>query len=151
MFDEKYMKSQDKPLETVEDALAYVFYHLNCSGVACSNCGCAMYGAEDGRCAKLRRKAGEILGVVFNTNGKALVNNGEEGQKAVYEAYCAGKFSVLAAAPAKSEETSGTCEACIHSVKHSSGILFCKSFGNFTHADGHCYRYEPKEGGEQDV
>lgn len=36
----------------------------------------------------------------------------------------------------------GTCKTCSRSETHSSGIRWCKSFGNFVHEDGFCYRYE---------
>lgn len=126
----QYMKTHDKKIESATEALC-VLVASSCSSVSCSKCFRKMYGTcED---AKIAAKA--YLGL-----GRA--GSDEDLHRKLFEFIVNGEIS-FQTSKSPEPECTGTCVNCIHSKPHASGILFCDSFHNFTHDDGHCYRFKP--------
>lgn len=132
MFDEKYMQSHDKPVESVEDALFIMTARQFCGGTPCSKCALIMYGED---CSAVKDKANKILGV----DGKG---NGDKKQQVMYEMI----FEKGLQKPEEPEQTcKGTCAECYFSKMHTSGIRWCEKFCNFVHEDVYCYRFSPSD------
>lgn len=151
MFDEKYMKSHGKTIDTIEDALMVSGAVARCAGSSCSECAIRMY-AKDGDCDIARKKAdkfmkenGEEFDFKLQVPADFVLKQGIEAQQALYDEL----FGHKAPSEEKKAISKGTCAECMNAQMHSSGILWCKSFGNFVHSDGYCYRFE--QGGECDV
>lgn len=126
IYDKKWLKNHDKPMETVEDALCYVAGRMNCGN--CSECPVHLYHIG---CSSpdMRAKAMKILGadIDFSSDEKMYASiNAMEGKVRT----------------SKQSAKKGTCATCLFSQMHPSGIRFCKSWHNFTHDDGFCYRYD---------
>lgn len=138
MFDEKYMESHDKPIDSIEDAMMILLTERNCSGVDCDECAIRMY-AKSGDCGVVVNKAREFLDIRENPL---------EAQEKIYGALLGGTKKLRRSPPQKSPRErptlvrANTCAGCLHSKMHSSGILFCESFHNFVHEGGFCYRHE---------
>ena len=148
MFDEKWMDgSTDKPIETVEDAVIIAVARATCNNVdSCKYCAIHMYDHSNHLCREVSGKAEDVL----RANGIHLDiddlddEDGECVQELVYDyIHKIGAFAGKPKPEPEPEKPScdGTCSTCLHSRMHTSGILFCKSFGNFVHEDGFCYRF----------
>lgn len=128
-----------KEVETLEDALFVMGAFSNCGGTSCGECGVKMYGDEG--CHTCRAKAMNLLleavGLEYRLDGDG--DGGVTKQAELYKALFEEGFSGSLAKTAT--HCSGTCAECQFSQMHCSGILWCKSFGNFVHENGYCYRF----------
>ena len=153
MYDEKYFKKGNiKKIETVEQAKAIMFFYSHCGG--CNTCPIRMFEKNKGNnCGSVKTEAERFLkdnGVDYDFS-KDSVKNVTRGH--LYNAIESGVYdytreNTFGVAPATS--TKGTCSACLHSQMHASGILWCKSFHNFVHGDGYCYRFSPSDNMEEE-
>lgn len=137
IYEEKWLKTHDKPMETVEDALCYVAGRMRCG--VCSECPVKLYTAACGWDSnkELNRKVMKLLGADIDFSS----------DKKVYASINAMEGKVRTS---KQSEPKGTCATCKESFEHSPGVRFCKSWHNFTHETGFCYRYDPVIMEEQD-
>lgn len=131
IYDKKWFEHRSKPMETLEDALCYVAGRLNCGD--CSGCPVHLYHTgctnSNNHNKEIARKAMKLLGadIDFSSDEKMYASiNAMEGKVRT----------------SKQSAKKGTCATCLFSQMHTSGILFCKSWHNFTHDDGFCYRYD---------
>ena len=139
MFDENWMTGKEnKPIDSVEDALMALSANLHCSGVSCKECAMHMYDKTDGRCGQTRNNAtkflvNELLGDLELGGAK-----GVERQQIIYE-HLFDRFGGLAFKkrdePQDDVPRDGTCATCVRSKMHTSGIYWCESFG-------FCYRFD---------
>lgn len=147
MFDEKWMKGkEDKPIETIEDAMMVMIAHNFCSGVNCKDCFMHQYNHENNNCGATRNKALEFIykhfGMEVKKGDRGLAGQ-EKVYKALFENGCLGKLSGKKEEPKRSGN--GTCEGCYFSKMHTSGIRWCEKFHNFVHEDGYCYRFRTSD------
>ena len=136
IYEKKWLKTHDKPMETVEDAICYVAGRMNCGN--CRECPVHLYQA-----ACTNNESRKYL------NNKALklltgrdINIDFSSDKNMYASINALEGKVVAP---KQTAPKGTCATCKESFEHSVGVRFCKSWHNFTHEDGFCYRYKSEE------
>lgn len=67
MFDEKWMNgTEDKPIETIEDALFLLASYRFCGGARCKTCVMHMYDHKDGNCG---HRMDECVDFLFNKFG----------------------------------------------------------------------------------
>lgn len=135
MFDEKYLNTGNvKKIETVEQAKAILAITKICKG--CEECPVRMYEPRKGSsCSEVQKSATNFLkkaGVpVPVVNAKGILAD-------VYNRIACPTMEESKEATAISNRS---CAGCMNAELHSSGIYWCKSFGNFVHADGYCYRF----------
>ena len=131
---DEYMESHDKPMETLEDAILYVTARRTCG--TCSRCPVKLYEAG---CASDRniRKACDLIrdGFGWDESDDEILK-ADTANDILYRTLIEGELKL------KQEIAIGTCSACLFSRPHTSGILYCESFGNFVHEDGYCYRFK---------
>ena len=98
----------------------------------CHECAINMYDHNNNKCIKIRKTAEAFLRKKYGFDFVGL-----NAQEFLYN-----KIFLEQTTSDAQEQPKGTCSACIHSKMHSSGILWCESFGNFVHEDGFCYRFD---------
>lgn len=145
---------KDGKVESLEEAIALMVAKFHCAGQDCNTCPMNVdedgeYGAY-GRCGSNTRAVRRFLAEHFNQSF-----DGADPAVPAYDFAMGLKWEWRK----KEEEPKhkverdvepckGTCEACLHSEMHTSGIRFCKQFHNFVHEDGFCYRFESDKIGE---
>ena len=139
MYDKKWMKSkEDKPIDTIEDALMVIVANLMCAG-GCNKCAMHMYDHSDSKCGTTKDKAMRFLCEACGAEYDKLQESSKRVQLVYEQLFVKG---VKISAKAEPETAcKGTCEHCFSSEMHVSGIRWCKSFGNFVHDNGYCYKY----------
>lgn len=131
-FKEWMKGEEDKPIDSLEDAVMILAARQNCNAGGCDSCPIHAYDHTDLKCGERTCEA-----LVFITGSKENVFT-----------YCESRNlrKNLVNAPFKKRQAlkkmQGTCATCLFSQMHPCGIRFCKSWHNFTHEDGFCYRYD---------
>lgn len=127
IYDTKWLKESNKPMETVEDAICYVVGRLRCGN--CPSCPVHLYHDGCSEHYEVKAKAIKLLAGVdidFSTDEKMYKSiNAIEGKCRI------------------GHDQTRTCATCNESFDHSPGVRFCRSWHNFTHDTGFCYRYDP--------
>ena len=131
-FKEWMKGEEDKPIDSLEDAVMILAARQNCDADVCDSCPIHAYDHADNKCAERTVKA-----LAFITGSK----------ENVFTYYKSKNFrkDLVNASFKKSQELKkmqGTCDTCLSSQMHPSGIRFCDYWHNFTHEDGFCYRYK---------
>lgn len=127
MFDKKYLgDGNSKEIESEAEAIAILMKDRYCSHIGnCKDCPLSMYEPKEvATCSVVWTKALQFLGIDEHLRGTEIFDLLEKK------------------ASGRKELCEGTCEGCLHSKEHTSGLLFCESFHNFTHKEGFCYRFE---------
>ena len=158
-FDKKRFGNHEagsKTIESIEDILFINTCRYKCGGTPCGDCGMKLYTTS---CVSVDSIVVDWLNEEIGADNDFFerITKGKKGLDAQEEAYRAIFEDPLWMPPKKptfgaNEEAGrceGTCSGCRYSQMHTSGILFCKSFGNLVHEDGFCYRYESDKIEEQ--
>lgn len=145
-------KEQTKEITTQKEALALLAARFNCAGQGCIDCPMQYYYDEE--CSttmhKLTEKLAPLMAQFFGvSDAKVFAPHFAKEKPAVaaYDAVMAMDIPEIVLQDQKPEQKDepkkeGRCFTCLMSQMHTSGILWCKSFGNFVHEDGFCYRYK---------
>lgn len=146
MYDVKYLEDGNvKKIATVEDAIAVIATEAFCDHMSCKDCPIRMYEVKKGHnCSDVKDEAENLLAAELCGGTKI----DKETVIAVYNRiveHAPEPKPEPVAETAPDEPASKTCLECLKARRHESGILFCESFGNFTHEDGYCYRFEPSD------
>lgn len=132
---------KDGKVESTREAIALMFAHVNCHGQDCDTCPMnrGANGEEGkGRCSDNKERVQKFFEETF---GAAHFLDANDPALDAYDFIMNMDLGKAKKEKPKEEPKSGTCETCFHSAMHPSGILFCKSFHNFVHENGFCYRY----------
>lgn len=132
---------KDGKVENLREAIALIVARGLCERQACSTC--PMNVNKDGKpgnreCDNNKRRVDVFLGKRLGM--KYFFEKGKKDPARIAYDFVMGLD--LDKEKPKENPKAGTCATCLFSQMHTSGILFCKSWHNFTHDDGFCYRYD---------
>lgn len=139
---------KDGKVESLKEAIALILAHDRCNGQDCRCCpmnvdrnGHPSSGECEGNMDRVDEYWEKRFGVKYFYKS---VHKDDPAREAYDLIIGLGSGKPKEDEPKKEErkEEAKTCETCLHSDMHPSGILFCKSFHNFVHENGFCYRHD---------
>lgn len=131
---------KNREVESLKEAIALIVAHDACSSQSCDTCPMNADrngNPGNGECGGNKRRVDKFWKKRFGVN--YFNGRPKDSARAAYD-FIMG--SDLDKEKPKEKPKAGTCATCLFSQMHPSGIRFCKSWHNFTHNNGFCYRYD---------